>query len=242
MQPALPYTIFPLGDSAITVDFGNRICEENHVRVLNLYSHLREHGLPGMTEALPAYSSLTVFYQPLFFTRDIQSGRSAYERMKEGLEQKIRLTAEQPAPAPGKLLEVPVCYDELYAMDMAAQSARLGLSPEEIIRIHLSGTYTVYMLGFMPGFSYMGEVDGKIAMPRKVSPVMVEPGSVGIAGTQTGIYPFHSPGGWNIIGRTPITLFNPEAAETVLFRIGDRVKFYRITQHEFENYQGGHTG
>lgn len=242
MQAALPYTIFPLGDSAVTVDFGNRISEEHHACVLNLFNLLNEQPVPGMTEAVPAYSSLTVFYQPLFFSKEIQSGRQAYTIIQEAIENKIRSIVNLPAPIAGKLVEVPVCYDEPFAMDLAVQADKLKMSAEDIIQLHLSGTYTVYMLGFMPGFSYMGEVDEKITMPRKATPVMVEPGSVGIAGRQTGIYPFHSPGGWNIIGRTPITLFNPAAAEPVLFRAGDRVKFYRITQHEFENYQGGHTG
>jgi inhibitor of KinA len=112
------------------------------------------------------------------------------------------------------------------------------LTTEDVIRIHTSSPYTVYMNGFVPGFAYMGEVEESIAMDRKSSPVAVAAGSVGIAGKQTGVYPLPSPGGWQVIGRTPLQLFDPQAQDPVLLQPGDRVQFYPITYHEFENYQG----
>jgi len=234
------YIIFPLGDHALTVDFGNSISDAHHFRVLNLFRDLREHPLPGMVEAVPAYSSLTIYYKPLKLMKKMPAHHTVYETMKLALEERLVVETIH-TPAPGRLIRIPVCYEEPYAMDLAVQSEKLGIPAAEIIRLHLSLKYKVYMLGFIPGFSYMGEVDEKIAMPRKATPVIVEPGSVGIAGRQTGIYPFSSPGGWNILGRTPVLLFDPHSPEPVLLQVGDSVEFYQISQDEFENYQAGDT-
>jgi inhibitor of KinA len=134
-------------------------------------------------------------------------------------------------------ISVPVCYESPHAPDLATAAELKGLSTEAFIRIHSSVSYRVYMLGFLPGFAYMGEVDESIVLPRKDTPRTVVPkGSVGIAGKQTGIYPTGSPGGWQLIGRTPIRLFDPEAANPAFFQPGDIVRFYSITADEFENY------
>ncbi len=134
-------------------------------------------------------------------------------------------------------LHIPVCYSLKYGLDLPEISKHIKLPVDEIIRLHTAGKYKVYMLGFLPGFAYMGDVDERIAVPRKSEPrLSIEPGSLGIAGTQTGIYPLASPGGWQIIGRTPVKLFDKEKGDAVYFRAGDEVEFYTITEDEFDNY------
>lgn len=240
MEEKLSYTIFPLGDNALTVDFGNTISEILNQRVVELFRNLGQNPFRGMLEAVPAYSSLTIYYNPLEFAKDLLEGHSVYDRMRIALEERMRVEIN-PANAPSRRVRIPVCYEAPFARDLAEQSLKLGVAEEEIIRLHHSTTYKVYMLGFLPGFTYMGEVDEKITMPRKATPQQVEAGSVGIAGRQTGIYPIVSPGGWNIIGRTPLLLFNASAAEPVLLQSGDMIQFYPITKNEFENYQSGDT-
>jgi inhibitor of KinA len=139
------------------------------------------------------------------------------------------------------LIRIPVCYDPAFAPDMIRLSAAKKCTPEELIGLHTAATYKVYMLGFLPGFAYMGGTDERIAMPRKPQPVKVMAGSVGIAGRQTGIYPLDSPGGWHIIGRTPLRMFDPAAKKPVLLNTGDRVQFYTISKNEFLFMQEGLT-
>ena len=137
----------------------------------------------------------------------------------------------------GRKIKVPVCYSEKYALDMNEIVQQKKISAEEIIYLHTSKKYRVYMIGFLPGFAYMGEIDEKIAVPRKSQPrLVVEAGCVGIAGKQTGVYPLDSPGGWQIIGKTPLKLFNKEKVDPVLFKPGDEVEFYSISEDEYSNY------
>jgi inhibitor of KinA len=132
------------------------------------------------------------------------------------------------------VVRIPVCYDLPYAMDLALLASQKGLTTEAVIDKHLARVYRVYMIGFLPGFSYMAGVDEQLVVPRKPKPVPVQAGSVGVTGSQTGIYPVNSPGGWYIIGRTPVKLFNASAELPVLLNAGDQVRFYRISKEEFE--------
>lgn len=132
------------------------------------------------------------------------------------------------------VIRIPVCYDPPYAMDLEQLAVQKGLSAVEVINKHMSRIYRVYMIGFLPGFSYMAGVDEQLWVPRKPQPVAVQAGSVGITGLQTGIYPVNCPGGWYIIGRTPVKLFDASAKVPVLLNAGDQVQFYRITKEEFE--------
>jgi inhibitor of KinA len=134
-----------------------------------------------------------------------------------------------------KLITIPVCYEKEFATDMEWITEKLKLSKEEFIQIHISKSYRVYMLGFLPGFAYMGEVDAAIELPRKQQPMNVVAGSVGIAGKQTGVYPLSSPGGWQIIGRTPLNFFNKKNNEPALVQAGDNIKFISISKDEFES-------
>jgi inhibitor of KinA len=228
-----PYRIFPLGDAAITVDFGNCIDEAINKEVIARFNQLQQHPLPGMIEAVPAYGSLTVYYDLMALKKKIPPGQAIFEWMKLQLEERLQQPVLQ-NQSTNRLVKIPVCYDDEFAADIQHLAEAKNISVDEVIQIHTAKPYRVYMLGFLPGFAYMGEVDEKIVMPRKPQPVNIEAGSVGIAGKQTGIYPLASPGGWQIIGRTPLKLFDKEKEEPTLLRAGDMVQFYSISKKEFE--------
>lgn len=227
------YQIFPLGDSAITIDFGNCIDEEINQQVIARFNQLREQPLPGMIEAVPAYSSLTIYYDILAVKKKIPADITVMEWMTQLLNNLLKEELLYTASVERKI-HIPVCYEEKIAPDLKYVSFTNNISIEDIVKTHTSKPYKVFMLGFLPGFSYMGEVDEKIAIPRKPQPVNIAEGSVGIAGKQTGIYPLASPGGWQIIGRTPEKLFDASKEESTLLRAGDIVQFYSINKKEFE--------
>ena len=231
--PGFPYRIFPLGDAAITVDFGNCIDKKINKEVIARFNQLQQQPLPGMIEAVPAYSSLSVYYDITALKKRLALHQTVYEWMKQQLEERLVQPVQQDQIT-GRYLEIPVCYDEEFAGDIQQLASTKNILVDEVIQIHVSKRYKVYMLGFLPGFPYMGEVDERIAMPRKATPVNIKEGSVGIAGKQTGIYPLSSPGGWQIIGRTPLKLFDATKAEPTLLRAGDTVQFYSISKNEFE--------
>lgn len=230
-----PYNIFPLGDNAIVIDFGNLIDEQINKLVHSIFFQLQNDPIPGMIEAVPAYSSLTIFYDILIARDHIHDKNgTAFTWVGEQLKKYIS-TENLETGDPKLLINIPVCYDKEYGADLDFIALRNNIPVEEIIHLHSSVIYRVYMLGFLPGFAYMGLVNERISSPRKQQPTPVEPGSIGIAGRQTGIYPFRSPGGWQIIGRTPLKLFDKEKVNPVLFKPGDNVKFYAITKDEFED-------
>lgn len=230
----LPYRIFSLGDSACTVDWGPAISPEINRLVMARLAELRRHSLPGIVEISPAYSSLTVYYDPLLLRRQTEPGQTAAEKIGTWLEERLREPVEPAATQP-RLIRIPVCYEAGFAPDLGALAAEKKITSEALIGLHTATEYQVYMLGFLPGFAYMGEVVEGLASSRKPQPIPVKAGSVGIAGRQTGIYPLDSPGGWQIIGRTPLSLFDPHREEPCLLRAGDRVRFYRIGEAEFYN-------
>jgi inhibitor of KinA len=237
MNTPVPYTIFSLGDSALTLDYGNIIEEQVNKRILQIFHELKANPLPGMIEALPAYSSITIYYD-VQKLRKIFPLSTAYEAFRQEVENRLNHFAEKP-DADERLKKIPVCYETEFGTDLQTIADAKEMSIPGIIQCHLSKTYRVYTIGFLPGFPYMGLIDERIAMPRKEKPEQVKAGSIGIAGIQTGIYPFDSPGGWQIIGRTPLKLFEPEKKLPAYLQPGDIVQFYSITQYEFENYQGG---
>ena len=192
--------------------------------------------LPGMTEAVPAYSSLTVYYDIMAIKKKLPFHQTVFEWMQRQLEERLEQPVQQDQTT-GRLLNIPICYDQEFAWDIQQLAETKNISIDEVIQIHTAKQYKVYMLGFLPGFAYMGEVDEKIAMPRKPHPVNIAAGSVGIAGKQTGIYPLSSPGGWQIIGRTPLKLFDSASDNPTLLKAGDMVQFYSITTNDFYEIQ-----
>lgn len=231
----LPYSIFPLGDSALIIDFGNVIDEDVNKRVLAIAHAFQEVGIEGIRDIVPAYSSITVHYEIPKVVKP-HNVRSAFETLKIKAETLLLKPVEDFAQQRRKI-QIPVCYAPKYALDLNQIAVYGKMTPEEVVRLHTSRTYRVYMVGFLPGFAYMGEVDERIALPRKSEPRQQIPeGCVGIAGKQTGIYPLTSPGGWQIVGRTPVKLFDKNKADPVLFAAGDEVQFFSISEHEFDNY------
>ncbi|HTH55378.1 MAG TPA: 5-oxoprolinase subunit PxpB [Cyclobacteriaceae bacterium] len=214
------HSIVPLNETTALVSFGDNIDLDVNERIIALHHTVTNNPFQGFVESAPAYSSLAVFFRlPIRFGT-----------VKKILETHIK--SSESLESHGSAIEVPVLYDG-DDLDVVAQQHQL--SREEVISIHAAKLYRVFMLGFLPGFPYMGTVDQRIATARKNSPrTLVPAGSVGIAGIQTGIYPQSSPGGWQLIGRTPLKIFNAKKELPCLLKPGDSVKFYSITRLEFE--------
>lgn len=215
----------PAGDAALTVELGNRIAIPLNRKVRVLALALEKAALPGVIEVVPTYRSLTVYYDPL--SLPLADLRREVEALFERLE-------AIPLPPP-RLVTIPVVYGGEYGPDLPFVARHCGLTEEAVIRLHTRPTYHVYMLGFTAGYAYLGGMPKRLTTPRLPSPrLRVPAGSVGIGGNQTGVYPVESPGGWRLIGRTPLTLFDPGWEVPVLIRPGDQVKFVRITPEDFE--------
>lgn len=227
-MPNESYRIFPLGDSALTVEFGNVISPELNQKAIALADHIENNPFPGLIETVPAYTTTTVFYDLVEVRKAFAELPTAFDAVKDAVSISIRNLEENTVVAP-RLVEIPVTFDRDVDFDLGHVATEHGLAIDEVIDIFTATTYRVYMLGFLPGFSYMGEVDERIATPRKESPRMRVPkGSIGIAGKQTGIYSLESPGGWQIIGRTEVEMFTPEGENPTYLRPGDKVKFLEV--------------
>ena len=208
--------IVPLGDSSLLVQFGNEIDLSTNQHVHTLASLLDALPFEGMIETVPAYGTLLVQYDPLIVS---------YTEAKSFLNEKIS-QIDETLSRKQRLVEVPVRYGGEYGIDLESVARHLHLQVEDVIRLHTQRTYTVYMMGFTPGFPYMGKLDDALVMPRLENPrTHVPAGTVAIAGLQTGIYPIVSPGGWQLIGWTPLQLFDPASDTPFLFSPGDEVKF-----------------
>ena len=224
--------IYPLSENSIVIEWGDAIDETISNRVFSLNSLLKQKPFTGLTETVPAYTTLTIYYQPELINKEKEG---PFVTVKKNIEELLSgVKPEQFTNNP--VVVIPVCYDDEFGQDIKFIATERHLSKEEIIALHQQKEYRVYMMGFLPGFAYMGKLDDAIATPRKHTPrAIVEAGSVGIAGNQTGIYPLPSPGGWQIIGRTPLCLFDTQKKDPFLFKAGDRVKFFQITKEEFED-------
>jgi inhibitor of KinA len=220
--------IEPLGDSALLVRVVERFNEEESLdAVMRATQQLKLAQIPGVIELAPAYTTIGVFLDPA------RSGD--FEELRTRIERALSGDLEL-APARGSVpIEVPVCYENEFAPDLDEVAWHAGLSPEEVVRRHSGAIYRVNCVGFTPGFPYLTGLPPELATPRRASPRKDVPaGAVAIGGTQTGIYPRKSPGGWNIIGRTRLRLFDVERNPPALFQTGDRVRFRQISREEFE--------
>lgn len=223
------YRIFPLGDSALTVEFGNEISIDLNERALSLADHFDADPFPGFIEAVPAYASATVVYDLIEVRRSFPAFATAFDAVAYLAKAAITKAGER-KHEPSRLVEIPIDVGRDAAPDLDFVAGSHGFSANEVIDIFTSTIYRVFMLGFLPGFAYMGEVDAAIATPRKETPRLSVPrGSVGIAGRQTGVYSLDSPGGWHIIGRTDIPMFMPDRQDPCYLRPGDRVRFVAKT-------------
>jgi len=226
----------PLGDSAIVVELGKNIELETHRMVAELSSYIDEHPIQVITEYVPAFTSVTIYYDCILAAslRERYCVSSAYEVMEKIIED-ILSTLEISSKYNPEIVEIPVCYGGEFGPDLEFVAKHNRLTVEEVIRIHSEGLYLTYMLGFAPGFPYLGGLPERIAAPRRESPRLKIPeGTVGIAGNQTGVYPIETPGGWQLIGRTPIKLFNPEKSPPVLLKAGNLIQFKPISYQEYQ--------
>lgn len=211
-------------DTSVCVEFGNEISKDINAKIRAFEDTLKEHPIEGIEETVPTYRSVLVHYNP---------GMLTFGELQEKLLEIIEKSGSAEA-GEGELVRVPVCYGGEYGPDLEYVAEYHNMTPEEVIRIHTEAECLIYMLGFTPGFSYMGGMDPRIATPRLKTPrVKIPAGSVGIAAGQTGIYPIDSPGGWQLIGRTPLKLYDAHREPAVLFEAGQRVRFYAITEEEF---------
>ena len=216
---------FSVGEFAICVSFENRISEKINQKVFDLARYIEKNPLAGMLELVPAFSSLTLFYDPLIVKKTFPNFSTAFEAAGFYLQNALQNLSENENKKP-RTIEIVFDASENFALDLEFISETKKLSKTEIIGIFTSKIYRVFMLGFLPGFAYMGETDERIAVSRKETPRLKVPkGSVGIAGNQTGIYPFDSPGGWQIIGRTETEMFTPHEESPTFLKAGDLVKF-----------------
>ena len=226
--------IFPLGDSGITFDLGNFFSIELNLRVRNMQVWLKQDLKEIVKDVICGYTSVTLIYDPVMIKRKFNPAGTAFEAMRNKLVLAWEATADWDLDRQTELIRIPVCYDLEFGQDLEFVARTKNLSVPEIIRIHHEKIYYIYLIGFLPGFSYMAEVDENLLMPRKMNPVIVAPGSVGISGRQTGIYPLQCPGGWQILGRTPLKLFDQHLADPVKLRAGQQVQFYPISRDEFD--------
>jgi len=219
----LQVKFLPCGDSAIVVEFGDRIDRGVSERVLRLSAHIQKSHLTGVVETVPTFRSLMVHYEPL---------RTSAAELTGAIE--ALLSHEGALDSRRHLWRVPVCYEGDFAPDLANVAERTGLAAQEVVARHAGTRYHVYMIGFLPGFPYMGDLPTELALPRRVDPrVRVPAGSVAIATTMTAVYPFESPGGWHLIGTTPIRLFDVGWTPPALFAPGDAVQFEPINQRAY---------
>lgn len=219
--------ILTAGEQGIVIELGNTICADINARVHKIAKVLVGTMGSNILEVVPAYRSLLIYFDPLQIQRQqlIQHIANVIANEK----------SDEVALSQGKVVYIPVCYDDEFGPDLQFVAQYNGLTVDEVITIHTTTPYLVYMLGFTPGFPYLGGMSERIATPRLEKPrTRIDAGSVGIAGSQTGFYPIESPGGWRLIGRTPVQAFQPQAAKPFLFDAGEYLQFQAVSRQEYD--------
>jgi inhibitor of KinA len=226
--------IYSLGEQAVTIEFGQAISEDILQLITNFHQLIGQNPFPGFYTAVPAYTTLSVFFDPV---KVIQSGElpgiDCFEKVS-GYILRLKATLKNTLASQNDIITIPVCYGGVLGPDINEVASVHNLTVDEVIRLHSSAEYKVYMIGFVPGFAYMGGLNELLATPRKATPRSAVPaGAVGIAGKQTGVYPLKTPGGWQIIGQTPVKMFDAAHSQPSLLKAGDRVVFKPIDMTEF---------
>jgi inhibitor of KinA len=230
-------SIYPISEKAVTIAFGDSISEALMHSINKFDQLIQEQPFPGLQTTVPAYCTLSVFFDPLQVLKSKLPGKTCREKVSHYLEQ-LNETETTTIRYESHLITIPVCYGGEMGPDLEDVAALNNLTTEEVINVHSSVTYLVHMIGFVPGFAYLGGMPETIAAPRKATPRSAIPaGSVGIAGMQTGVYPLQTPGGWQLIGQTPVKMFDPARPVPALLKAGDRVQFKSIAMDEFRHLQ-----
>ena len=231
-----------MGDEALTLELeGETVDLRTSSMLLAMKTFLDNDPFDGYRDTVLGYRSITITYDLFRLASKVTIGDAA-RFVRQKLDEAFRVSLKSPHGFTGRHVKIPVCYDRRFAFDIDQLCSMKNLSAEEAISLHTNQSYHVYLVGFLPGFPYLGFVDRKLEAPRLSSPrANVPAGSVGIAGLQTGIYPLDSPGGWQIIGRTPVRIFAPEKNPPVVAEVGDTVSFYAISVEEFESIQNSST-
>lgn len=215
------------------MQFGNALNERTNENVLRFFFHLIKNRNNYWLDIIPAYTSVTIIYD---VTKVRANASNAFSYIKQEIEQALH-ACDWNQQLPSRKVTIPVCYHSQLGLDIARMAEEKKTSESELINLHTQRTYRVFMIGFLPGFAYMGTVDKQLATQRLAQPrTNVPAGSVGVAGEQTGIYPLDSPGGWNIVGRTPLRLFEAQRTDPVLLQPGDVVQFVSISRKEFDEF------
>jgi inhibitor of KinA len=234
--------IIPLGDSAVIVRMRERFDdapEQTLDTVLRAFQHLQNADIAGAIELATAYTSVSVFFDPISVAKAAETPDKVFDWLAARIRAAVAVGADRGrhrtvTQRRVRLVEIPVCYDPEFALDIDDVARRAAISPSEVIRLHSTAEYRVACIGFVPGFPFLAGLPKELATPRRDVPrKQIPPGSVGIGGDQTGIYPLRSPGGWNLIGRTPLRLFDPKKSPPALLRAGERVRFRKISREEF---------
>lgn len=217
--------IVAAGDSSILITFGNEINEEINRKITTIVQLMHDQQIEGVVDMIPAFCSLLINYDPRIIS---------YEKMRKRMQEMVKMDVKGGAGRK-RVFEIPVCYGGEYGPDMENIASHAGLTEREVIDIHSSKDYLIYMLGFLPGFCYLGGLDERIHTPRLANPrVKISAGSVGIGGSQTGIYPMDSPGGWQLMGMTPVKTYDPEREKPILVEAGDYIRFIPIDEAEYK--------
>lgn len=232
----IPLKIYGLSEKSVTITFGTAIDHDLLCLITDFNESLLRNPFCGLITTVPAYTTLTIFFDPLSVMLSDLPGEVCFEKVSAHLNKIEQIKREKSKVIANKLV-IPVCYGGDFGQDLFTVARANKLTETEVIDIHTVGQYIVFMIGFVPGFAYMGGMDSRLSTPRKEVPnVKIPAGSVGIAGNQTGIYPMETPGGWQIIGKTPLKMFDVNRSQPSFLKGGDMVTFRAIGVEEFNAY------